>query len=227
MNNGLRCADIGLTLQRTRGGEKTVLRHIDVDFKPGRIALISGITGSGKTSLLHLLAGLLRPSSGALLDGDRPVSRWTVPHLDRWRRRAGIVFQHPRLFGDLTVLENVMLPMIPRARSIGRLRRSSLQRLDDLSMAHTAGERADMLSGGESQRVSVARALVSQPEILIADEPTAHQDTAGTALVLAALKAATTWNAVVVVASHDPRVKQRPFADDVFCLADGRIEAQP
>ena len=224
---GLRCVTLDLVRRRAGGPENHVLRGIDAHFLNGRCALVTGDTGSGKTSLVHVLAGLLRPTRGTLMADGEPVSRWITPHLDRWRRGVGIVFQHPRLFSDLTVLENVILPMIPRGYGIDELRETGRHSLDMLEMGHAAGESVVELSGGERQRVSLARALVARPVILLADEPTAHQDRGGVERVLGALRSASGRGGVVVVASHDPRVADAGFADDRYRLEAGRLMAAP
>ena len=122
MDSALVCQDISLLRRGWEGSQHAVLKSVSAVFKAGQVAIISGSTGAGKSTLLHILAGLMRPSQGQILADNRPVSRWNTAHRDRWRRKVGIVFQHPRLLNELTVLENVILPIIPRVGSIARLR---------------------------------------------------------------------------------------------------------
>ncbi|MBI9084166.1 MAG: ATP-binding cassette domain-containing protein [Desulfobacterales bacterium] len=201
-----------------------VLTDITVTFHPGRIALIMGPTGAGKTSLLLLLAGIHRPSTGEIAAGEKNISRWRTPHLDRWRRRVGIAFQHPALLSGLSVLENVMLPLIPRAMGVSALRKQSLLALERLGITALAGESVDALSGGQRQRVALARALAADPSVVIADEPTAHQDDQGVVTVTAALASAASAGATVIVAAHDPRLRGPGFAADRYRLCNGHLE---
>ena len=187
--------------------------------------MISGKTGAGKSTLLHLLAGLLRPSQGQITANGQPVSRWNTVHRDLWRRQVGIVFQHPHLINEFTVLENVILPMIPRGTSITQLRKLAWEALDTFGISHLAKQKVLSLSGGEQQRVSIARAIVSKPAILIADEPTAHQDDEGAALIIEKFAGWKLPHTIMIVAAHDPRWAQSgKFADKHFLLEDGRLK---
>jgi len=225
MGSALVCQDITLLRRGWDGSPRTVLKSVNAVFSAGQVTLISGLTGAGKSTLLHILAGLLRPSQGQVLADNCPVSRWNTAYRDRWRRKVGIVFQHPRLLIDLTVLENVMLPMIPRISSIARLRQHGYEALEKLDISHLAGQPAFMLSGGEQQRVSIARALVSQPEILIADEPTAHQDEAGAAAIIQRISECRRPGSITIIAAHDARlVGHGKFADRQFELKDGSLK---
>jgi putative ABC transport system ATP-binding protein len=124
-----------------------------------------------------------------------------------------------------TVLENVILPMIPRGASITQLRKLAREALDTLRISHLAKQNVRSLSGGEQQRVSIARAIVSRPNILIADEPTAHQDDEGAALIIEKF---VTWklpHIIIIVAAHDPRwAHHGKFADKHFLLEDGCLK---
>ena len=219
------CQNVSLFRRRADGSEKTILKHVDATLNAGEGAMISGKTGAGKSTLLHLLAGLLRPSQGQIIANGQPVSRWNTVHRDLWRRQVGIVFQHPHLINEFTVLENVLLPMIPRGTSITRLRKLAWEALDTFGISHLAKQNVRSLSGGEQQRVSIARAIISRPAILIADEPTAHQDDEGAALIIEKF---TEWklpHTIMIVAAHDPRWAQYgKFADRHFLLEDGRLK---
>jgi ABC-type lipoprotein export system ATPase subunit len=225
MDSALVCQDISLLRCGWEGSQRAVLKNVSAVFKAGQVAIISGPTGAGKSTLLHILAGLLRPSQGQVLADNLPVSRWNTAHRDRWRRKVGIVFQHPRLLNELTVLENVILPIIPRVSSIALLRRRGYEALESLGISHLAGQPGFALSGGEQQRVSIARAIVSQPEILIADEPTAHQDEIGAAAIIHRL---TEWkrpNTITIIAAHDERLRRHSdFADRQFELRGGCLK---
>jgi len=225
MASTLVCQDISLLRRGWDGSQRAVLNNVNAVFKAGRVTVISGLTGAGKSTLLHILAGLLRPSQGQVLADNQPVSRWNTAHRDRWRRKVGIIFQYPRLFNELTVLENVVLPLIPRVRSLARLRQFGFEALESLGILHLAGQTGFTLSGGEQQRVAIARAIVSQPEILIADEPTAHQDEAGAGAIIRRFVEWTRPNTITIIAAHDARLRQhKDFADGKFELSGGCLK---
>jgi lipoprotein-releasing system ATP-binding protein len=217
------CHNVGFCRRRGNGIERTILTGIDASFASGRCSAITGATGAGKSALLHILAGLVRPTSGEVSVDGQPVSRWISTHRDRWRRRIGMIFQFPNLLHDLTVLENVMVPMIPRGPALSELTQRSLKVLSDVRLSHLAQQRVYELSGGERQRVSLARALVGRPAILIADEPTAHQDDPDSALVVRILCALRDQNTTVLVAAHDSRIFQHDLVDAHFALEAGRL----
>lgn len=226
MSVTIECQRISLDIRRQDHRSETILDNISVSFVKGRITLISGVTGAGKTSLLHILAGLMRPTSGQVVVDDQPVSRWVDAHRSRWRRRAGFVFQHHHLFNDLTALENVMAPMVPWVSSVAELRLKGQQTLNRLNMAALAGEKIRTLSGGERQRVNLARALVNDPEFLFADEPTAHQDDGSCADIIRLLVDAGNRGATIVIAAHDPRIAATGKIDTRYRLVEGKIIEQ-
>jgi len=204
-----------------------LLRNIDAVFPGGRVVLISGQSGAGKSTLLHLLAGLLQPTSGEILADGQPVSRWLTAHRDRWRRQVGIVFQQDYLVSELTVLENVMLPLIPRSGSPRYWRKSSQTILARLNAGELVGQSVSTLSGGQRQRVATARALVDAPDYILADEPAAHQDLENAQRLGHLLRQAAERGAVVVVAAHDRHVDEWLRVDQHLLLANGNLEPAP
>lgn len=224
---GLECRQVTFApAERSAAGQAAVLDGVSAGFRKGSLSLIAGPMGAGKSTLLHILAGLLRPTAGEVLAEGRPVSRWTAAHRDQWRRSVGIAFQASSLWPELTALENVMLPMVPRGMRVATLRTLGLEALDALGISDLAGRSARVLSGGERQRVAMARALVSRPAFLLVDEPTAHQDDDGVRRVLGAISSAAEWGATVVVASHDPRVAESRLFPDRWHLEAGRLGSE-
>jgi ABC-type lipoprotein export system ATPase subunit len=221
---GLECRDMSFAPRGWAEDRPPLLDGIDACFPEGTISLVTGPMGAGKSTLLHILSGLLRPTRGEVIAGGRPISRWTAAHRDRWRRGAGIAFQSSSLWPELTALENVILPMVPRGSSLPALRATGRGALESVGVGGLAGRSVRSLSGGERQRVSVARALVSRPAFLFVDEPTAHQDEEGVGQVLGAISSAPAWNATVVVASHDPRVAGADLFAHRWNLKDGGLE---
>lgn len=206
---GLYCHE--LTFRRPNG--HTVVDTLTVHLPPGRPVLITGPTGSGKSSLLHLLGMMLRPTSGEVWADGEPVSRWTSPHQDGWRQQVGILFQHLHLMQDLSVLENILLPCIPRTDSweaLATRAEALLVRMDLASLKHAA---VYTLSGGQQQRVALARALIGQPRYLLLDEPSAFQDDRNTQALLDLCQTVAGHGTCLVVCSHDRRLLE---ATDVF-----------
>ena len=206
-----------------RGSADPLLRDIEACFPGGRITLISGRSGVGKSTLLHLLAGLLRPTRGEIRAGGQPVSRWRAAHRDRWRRQVGIIFQQDYLIGNLTVLENVFLPLIPRNGGPSQWRKRGLDMLARLNAEELARAPVAFLSGGQRQRVSAARALVAAPGYIVADEPVAHQDPDNARGIGMVLRQAADGGAVVVVAAHDRHVDEWLSVDHHLVLDNGTL----
>jgi putative ABC transport system ATP-binding protein len=216
--------ELRLVRRSAKGEERAILDGITAAFPAGAVSLIEGGVGSGKSTLLHTLATLLRPSAGEVVADGEPVSRWSPAHRERWRRQVGVAFQTPHLFEELSVLENVMAPLIPRGGGLARARERAEGALERLGMAPLALRRPGGLSGGERQRVILARAEVAEPRFLLADEPSAHQDADGLERVLEVLAQARARGAVVLVVAHDARVAEASLIDHRWTLRDGRLD---
>ncbi|MBT8339212.1 MAG: ATP-binding cassette domain-containing protein [Desulfatitalea sp.] len=224
ISNGLSCLD--LTFAHANG--TTILDNIDADFASGQTALITGATGAGKSSLLHLLGGLLRPTSGEVWADGAPVSRWSAFHQDLWRRKVGVLFQHLHLLNDLSILENVLLPRVPRREPWHRMVQQAEALMDRLGLGPDFQAPAHTLSGGQRQRVALARALAAEPRFLLLDEPTSFQDDANTLRLFALCTEMAARGACVVICSHDQRLRcaANQFSQRLH-LVQGRLEAQP
>jgi ABC-type lipoprotein export system ATPase subunit len=219
----IQCKDVSLTISRAGMQNKIIIDCVTVEFKAGRMVLIIGATGVGKSTFLHILAGLIRPTEGEVrVDGER-LSRWTSYHRDMWRRKLGVVFQQPHLIAGLTVLENVCLPLIPRKMTIKEIRKKGINALEQMGLVHLAGDMVVSLSGGERQRIASARAIVSEPEMILADEPTAHQDSENVFRLIHILERYKRKNSLVIVASHDPRLVESHRFDDCFRIENGKL----
>jgi putative ABC transport system ATP-binding protein len=205
---------------RDRATRVVALDDVSVSIAPGTFLGITGPSGSGKSTLLHLLAALDTPTSGRVLLGGTDTA--AISERQRTRLRldhVGIVFQRFHLLPSLSARSNVALPLVER----GVPKRERHRRADDLLSQVGLGDRVDHrpgeLSGGEQQRVAVARALVNDPDLLVADEPTGELDSRTGEVVLDLLSEMAEDRAVVV-ASHDPAVGER--ADRHLALLDGR-----
>ena len=221
---GLTCRALGFSHRSADGAPKPVLASINAHFAAGEVAWISGPTGAGKSTLLHLLAGLRRPSEGEILADDQPVSRWLAAHRDRWRRHLGIIFQQDHLVAGLSILENVMLPLIPRSTDLRALRARARETLQAVDLEDGAARRPAELSGGERQRAAAARALVAVPRFLLADEPFAHQDDAHARALLDLLYARARQGATVIIAAHAANRPMSGADDRHWRLAGGGLE---
>ncbi|MEO1336051.1 MAG: ATP-binding cassette domain-containing protein [Myxococcota bacterium] len=219
----LRIEGVTLVRKDAARGARTILNEVSATFSGGQVCVVTGATGAGKSSLLHILAGLLRPTAGTVYAGQTPVSRWVAGHRDRWRRTVGIALQAPHLLDDLSVVENVMIPLIPRFTRLGRAEARARAALAEVDAEPLATAAVSGLSGGQRQRIGLARAVVTRPDYLLIDEPTAHQDDAGAQKVAALLTSAKDRGAVVIATAHDPRLVDCGVADQRFHLADGRL----
>jgi putative ABC transport system ATP-binding protein len=195
-------------------GGRVILDNFDLTVGPGERVAVVGPSGSGKTSLLALLAGLAAPAAGQVLVDQVPVVPGQVP--------AGVatVLQGHGLVSLLTAAENIEIALFAAGLPPGRAAAAAQEALASLGLAEHADQLADELSGGQQQRVAVARALATEPAVLIADEPTAEQDSASRELVLSQMLDLAKAGNSLILATHDPEVAQR--CDRVVDLADLR-----
>jgi putative ABC transport system ATP-binding protein len=207
---------------RTASGVVPALRSVDATFTTGELTVLAGPSGSGKSSLLRVLAGLQRPRSGHVEVGDVDLTRLRAGAVRRLRRRAmGVVLQAPlaNLVEHLRAVEQVELAA--RLRGVDRAEASAL--LDAVGLRHRFDSRPGELSGGEQQRVAFAAAAVGRPTLLLADEPTAQLDATAGAELVATMRELVALGATLVVASHDPAVVAA--ADHTITLRDGSVAA--
>ncbi len=203
-------------------GRTDVLRGVTLDVGRGEAVLLWGPNGSGKTTLLSILGGLDVPTRGSVVLGGREISRLREAALARVRLHdVGFVFQTHNLLDDLTVAENIALPLrLARKPREGRV--SEL--LEAFDLTRLAHRRPREISVGESQRVTVARALANGPKVLLADEPTASLDAKGTDAVLEALdRARTSFDAAAVLTTHDAGMRRTGATR--YALRDGALNA--
>jgi putative ABC transport system ATP-binding protein len=216
--------DIHKAFNQGQPNEYWALSGIDLTLAAHEVTVFSGPSGSGKTTLLTLLGCLARPTRGRVRLRDEDVSGLPERFLTEVRRRTfGFVFQQFNLVRGLSALDNVMLPAYPLGLPYGQLRERAEDQLAGLDLGHRRDARVEWLSGGEQQRVAIARALINDPEVIIADEPTANLDTALSRQFLDILGRLIDEGRTVLLTSHDPLVVESRVVDRVVRLRDGRL----
>jgi len=205
-----------------------VLKGVNLAVRPGEFVAIIGASGSGKSTLMHILGALDRPDMGVVRFMGRDLSRFGPGELNQFRnRQVGFVFQFYHLLDELNVMENVYLPTMASTGLLGWLSRRcrARGRARDLLEAMGLGERLRhkpyQLSGGERQRVAICRALMNEPAVVLADEPTGNLDSATGNGILEVLERLNRAGQTVVMVTHDDRIAAR--AGRVITLADGKI----
>jgi putative ABC transport system ATP-binding protein len=202
--------------------ETHALAGIHLEIERGEFVSISGPSGCGKSTLLAILGLLDSPSEGRYVLNGNPVERLRPAERARIRNREiGFIFQAFNLIGDLTVSENVELPLTFRHVPGGERRKMVREALERVGMAHRQKHYPSQLSGGQQQRVAVARALVGEPSILLADEPTGNLDSANGEAVIGILRELHRAGSTICMVTHDPRYAQ--YAERTVRIFDGRV----
>jgi len=208
-----------------RPNEFWAIRGVDLTVEPNSVTVLKGPSGSGKSTLLSMIGCLSRPTSGRIRLGDRIISGLPERFMTEIRRKTfGFVFQQFNLIQGLTVLENVMLPAYPLGRDHGALKQSTVDLLHQFGIADKEASRVEWLSGGEKQRCAICRAMINDPEILIADEPTANLDSRLSEEFLNMVDGLRAIGKTILLTSHDPLVYQSPVIDRVVAIQDGLLE---
>ena len=201
------------------------LRGVSVRIGEGEFACVMGPSGSGKSTLLHLLGGLERPTKGSIELRGQPLAGLTESQLSLMRHKTvGFIFQSFNLIPLLTATENVELPLMFEPTDSAEVRRQSHELLTRVGLSHRLDHTPGKMSGGEQQRVAIARALIGQPQVLLADEPTANLDRRNGEAIIELLAALNAERGVTtVISTHDTSVAER--ASRVIEMRDGKIIA--
>lgn len=204
-------------------GRTPALRGLDLTIGYGETVAVMGPSGSGKSTVLHCLAGVLRPDAGTLRVLGEDLGKMSEAARARFRlERLGLVFQLGELVSELTLLENVMLPLELLGRTRPAARDEAMDMLARLDVDDVAGRRAGEVSGGQAQRAAVARALAPRPDLVLADEPTGSLDSVAADAVMRALtRTARELGSTLLVVTHDHRVAA--YLDRHVTVNDGRV----
>ena len=220
----LELANIRKVFNQGQHNEYWALKGIDLEIPPARVSVLKGPSGSGKTTLLTILGCLARPSEGRVRLNGEDISGLPERFLTEIRRRTfGFIFQQFNLIRGLSAIENIILPGYPGGTPRAQLLARAEALLADLQLAHRRDARVEWLSGGEQQRVAICRALINDPQILVADEPTANLDSKLSAEFLAILRRLAEAGRTVILTSHDPLVVESAVVDRVYSLRDGQL----
>ncbi|MGC5030804.1 ABC transporter ATP-binding protein [Micromonospora sp. DT229] len=206
-------------------GPTAALRDVSLQVDPGEIVAVTGPSGCGKSTLLHCLSGILRPEQGRVWFQEREISAAGEAERSRLRRTVfGVLFQFGQVVPELTGIENVTLPLQLGGLRYREAARRAQDLLDRLAVGDLADKRPGEMSGGQQQRVALARALVTEPQVLFADEPTGALDSlAGEQVMVELVRLARQHGTTVLVVTHNAQVAA--YADREITLRDGRVDS--
>ncbi len=219
---GLSVCDLRKAFTSPAGERIEVLRGVELNIAPGEMVAVTGASGSGKSTLLHLLGGLEEADHGTITLNEFVISSARGSDLTQFRRNIGFVFQFHHLLPDLTAVENVAMPLLISRTPIRTARARANSMLKDVGLGSKCHHPVGQLSGGEQQRTAVARALIRDPRLVLADEPTGNLDvTAGEEIASGLRNYTRTRQAMVVVATHNPGIAR--VCDRILSIHEGRI----
>ena len=200
-----------------------VLSNVNLNIPGGAIVALKGISGSGKSTLLNLISGLDVVSSGHITFFNESITSMNINQLSRFRKlNIGMIFQFFNLINDLTVYENILLPLLLTKVNKKEAHTRVMELLDNIGLAHRKNLKTNLLSGGESQRVATARALIINPRLILADEPTGNLDKDNANLILDLLiDTSRKNNSSLIIVTHNDNIINR--FDKVYTLQDGTI----
>ena len=216
--------NIHKTFNQGQPNEFVAIRGITLSIDARKITALKGPSGSGKTTLLSILGCMARPTSGRITVAETEITSLPERFLTGIRRTTfGFIFQQFNLIKGLSALENVMVPAYPGGESHAVIRRRAMELLELFNLSRKAQARIEWLSGGEAQRVTIARALINNPEVLIADEPTAHLDSRLSGEFMEIMLRLKGEGKTILIASHDPVVYDSAVVDRIVEMRDGEI----
>lgn len=222
--NIISLVDVSKTFNQGRADEYTGINKINLNLELGKIHALHGPSGSGKTTLLTLIGALARPTSGRIFIDEEDISSLPEKFLGEIRRqKIGFIFQQFNLIRGLSSLDNVILPAFPLGVNRNELINRAYKLFDILNITQRAKTKVEKLSGGEQQRVAIARALINQPQILIADEPTANLDSKLAQIFLEIIRQINKNGTTIILSTHDPLVLDSKIINTVVHLRDGKI----
>jgi len=213
-----------LTKEYIRGRKEVVVAVNDVDLQiqRGKLVMVTGPSGSGKSTLLNVLSGLDMPSEGKVIYNDEDISGWDEERLSKFRQEhIGFIFQNWELIRTMTALENIESPLYPMKIKSKEIRTRAISLLKQVGLWDKVDNFPDELSGGEQQRIGIARALVGKPRIIFADEPTGNLDVDNASSVMRLLKSFTKRDTSILVVTHNEDLKR--YADVSHRMSAGRF----
>jgi putative ABC transport system ATP-binding protein len=218
-------SDIRKVFNTGKPNEFIAIQGVSLEVAGGGITVFKGPSGSGKTTLLSLIGCMTRPTSGRITVSGREITSLPERFLTEIRRQTfGFVFQQFHLVKGISVLENVMLPAYPSGLRYSGLRDKAAGILHLFGLSGKTASKVEWLSGGEAQRVSISRALINDPTVIIADEPTAHLDSKLSMELMEMLGSLKREGKTILIASHDPLVSESSYVDRVVNIRDGLLQ---
>ena len=220
----LSCENLDKTYQNNSTSmAEHVLKNINLNIEKGVLAALRGPSGSGKSTLLNLIAGLDYPSSGKVIFNNIVINNLNNSELAIYRNKnISIIFQFFNLLNDLTVYENIALPLIIRGEKRKQISKKVLPLIEEIGLMNRKNFKTNILSGGESQRVAIARSLVTEPKLILADEPTGNLDKSNTDMILDLLiNSCKSTNSTLLMVTHDMDLLKK--FDKVYTLESGII----
>jgi len=224
VNLVVKTINVTKTYNRGKSNEVTAVKNASLQINEGSLVVLKGPSGSGKTTLLSLIGCQTKPTRGEVIVLGKNVSKLPEKFMNLHKRNhIGFIPQHFQLIAGLSVLDNIVLPLIPEGISPKERNKRADRLLEQFNLVHRSQFKVSHLSGGEQQRVAIARALINNAVILLADEPSAHLDGRLTGEFLNYIEELKRFNRTILITSHDRIIYQHPAVDRIFEMKDGQV----